>query len=550
MFDCCEDILGVILTIFGILVGIGVIYGICVIAKKVSDDNAAERRRIEAQEEKRRKDLQEAKENFNHQVNNISTYVDLYLNGTFDLDMLKQNFNSTLEDMKKWKGLTSSDTSFYHKAQEKYEYCKSICGQLYEFFNAINTQSMLQNDSYGSINKDYYNSIISSERLDVETSLTKIESIINRHDYQALIKIDVGSILRAVWYYALTKPFSQSDFEKAEKLYLNFTRNINAAVVEVFIAEIFAINQMGAKNVVNDKIRKCLDKKKIITNQMSEDTVTNYGGFILEPKKNDVGNIENGVTELTKLASALMWIKAYDEEKLVLQHMVSHNFEMSPKLQERLHSLSNGGGEAPASFDVESTHEEIYMDISSLSWKPKEIEAFFENLIFQEKPLTYSLAIREETKDLMVPASFAMPDLNVVYNSVYRVFNEEYGTEATVNKINCVLVSGVGKEKIKGFLVKSLNCEQMAIFVNIAKIGKKLNIKFYVQYVPTSNDVLEQKQQVLSLHNSLSPSVTMWETSLKDTVLDAIQQILNSTPVSNNTSDIPDTPVGTKDVIF
>ena len=40
---------------------------------------------------------------------------------------------------------------------------------------------------------------------------------------------------------------------------------------------------------------------------------------------------------------------------------------------------------------------------------------------------------------------------------------------------------------------------------------------------------MDQKQQALSLYKKLSPSVAMWESSLKDTILFAIQQLLNST---------------------
>ena len=88
-------------------------------------------------------------------------------------------------------------------------------------------------------------------------------------------------------------------------------------------------------------------------------------------------------------------------------------------------------------------------------------------------------------------------------------------------------MSGSGKENMEGFLVESGECRQMGILAHVSHIGRKLNIKFYTLFMPRGTDLTEQKQQVLSLYKKLSPTVTNWESSMKDTVLMAIQQLLN-----------------------
>lgn len=58
--------------------------------------------------------------------------------------------------------------------------------------------------------------------------------------------------------------------------------------------------------------------------------------------------------------------------------------------------------------------------------------------------------------------------------------------------------------------------------------------------MPTAMDLATQKQEALSLYNKLSPSVTMWESSLKDTMLMALEQMLNdSSTESRMDSDKP-----------
>lgn len=56
------------------------------------------------------------------------------------------------------------------------------------------------------------------------------------------------------------------------------------------------------------------------------------------------------------------------------------------------------------------------------------------------------------------------------------------------------------------------------------------------------------EQQVLSLYKKLSPSVAVWESSMKDTVLMAIQQLLNAEPqiefiTGGNTTETDDGPI-------
>ena len=46
--------------------------------------------------------------------------------------------------------------------------------------------------------------------------------------------------------------------------------------------------------------------------------------------------------------------------------------------------------------------------------------------------------------------------------------------------------------------------------------------------MPEGSDLSVQKQQALSMYKNLSPSVAMWESSLKDTMLMAVEQLLNT----------------------
>ena len=77
----------------------------------------------------------------------------------------------------------------------------------------------------------------------------------------------------------------------------------------------------------------------------------------------------------------------------------------------------------------------------------------------------------------------------------------------------------------------------MGIFVHLVKIGKKVDIKFYTLLMPENLSADEQLQKALSLQKKLSPAVNMWESSLKDTTLIGIQQLLNAESQTRHTSE-------------
>ncbi len=392
------------------------------------------------------------------------------------------------------------------KLSENDEYSAVIkrCARLAEEFkeygekvNALPFTRMMDTSRYGEIQKEYWNSVRTLSKEKVNAIVKGNEQSISGKVCSRIFEIDIETALRCVWFYATEKPYSAENFKKAVDVFEGLTEKPH---VDIAIAELYAMKQLGGEESIREKVRAILK---------------------------DDNNTEK---ELTLIASALMWINAYQSENMVLHHMLDKGMQMSTKLQERLHSLTNGRGKAPGVFDVSSEKNELYFDVSTLAWKDAEYSGFFENLAFTEKTLAYSLAIRDENKDLMITQGINVPEIGDILGKLITVFLSEYGNSVVVNMKNCIAVSGGGEEKMQGILIESKECEQLGILVHVARIGRRFNIKFYTLFMPNGDTIAQQKQQALSMYNKLSPSVTLWESSIKDTTLMAIQQLLNITP--------------------
>ena len=361
---------------------------------------------------------------------------------------------------------------------------------------ALPASQMMDLANYGKVHSAFLDPVRGMQRADVSRYISRCEEIAEQGNPMELVSVSVERLLQCVWFLGMEKTFSAAEFRHAVRVFWRFYPNRD---VDTVLAEYYAKMQVGSEDALREPIRELLKD-----------------------------NRERDFVFLSTLASGLMWMKAYQSEQTVLQYMLSNGLHMTSKMQERLHALSSNGGKAPSGYDVVSTEKSFYFDVSALAWKDEEYTGLFDNLAFQDKALTYALAVRDEDKELMVALGVRMPTSAALAEKFNAVFAEEYGPGVKAQMQQCIALSGNGEEPMEGVLVTSEECPQLGVMIHLGKIGKKLIIKFYTLFIPSGTDLAAQKQQALSMHKKLSPIIAMWESGLKDTMLLAVQQLLNS----------------------
>ena len=366
-------------------------------------------------------------------------------------------------------------------------------------------------DNYGEVYNDLLDKAndFTKEKADVFTDFY-INSF-NKKEWLSFSDIPLDDILYVMWFYALNKPFDSDHFEKISKIYLHAYQKF---IDESFIAKCYAMMQVATEDVISDQIRSHLHYLAVSNSTTQVNNSSKYNS-------------------LHRLSSALMWMKAYKAEEQVLQFMLKNNVLMSAKEQERLYLLSTSTN---INIDLKDHHlssdlKNVRMD--SLDWKSEDYTSFFNNLAFQNKKLTEMLVLRDEHKDLVVSPNFSLPSTDVISNKMQEAFNDEYGdvVQVSFERINSIADES---EEMEGFLAVSDEVSSLGVFTLLVRIGKKLNIKFYTLYLPEDVSVEQQSKKAISMYKKISPTVTMWEKSLKDTFLTAIEQVLNSSASSKH----------------
>ena len=415
-----------------------------------------------------------------------------------------QSANQFIAEMKRVNGELVKVNSQADQSQEIRKLEKQAVSEIKNMINSfekfqnkvrrIPYCKMIEENNYGMVNNGYWDMISSMERSKAKNYILNFERTLNNRDFNEIMKLDVEELIKCIWRLAVDSNFLASDFQKGE---MAFRRIYRLNHPDVVLAGFYAKQKVGGDAVLRDPIREFL-------------------------------KVEADSKKLALVASGLMWMKAYQSETTVLQSMLTNGKDMTTKMQQRLHSLTNGGGKAPGGFLAKSTNDLIYFDVSALAWRDDEYNGVLENLAFEGKILTYSLAVRDENKEILLPLGLNVPGVASVLNKFQSAFAQEYGSGVRAKAVKCVAMSGSGEEKMRGILAVTDQCRQMGILMHIAKIGKKMNIKFYTLFMPESRNLSEQKQQSLSMYKKLSPTVTMWESSLKDTMLRAVEQLINT----------------------
>ena len=365
---------------------------------------------------------------------------------------------------------------------------------------------MMNGSTYGVPNQSYLNSARNVTERDVLTYVDATINALNEKSVKKILTIDFDQLTMCMWYYAMKRPYSAQDFTRVTAARTQYYPQ--CPYEEATIASLYVAKQMSADNVMRDSINKI---------------VKGYSdGYEV-------------------IASALMWLKDYDDERVILEAMLTKNIQMTTKLQERLKSLSKGSN-AVHIRDIQRQPNQLYFDVSSVSWKPEMYSGLFEDLAFQEKMLTYALAVRDENKELALNSAKQSPDEMSLLKKLKAYLMSEYGSAVEVKREVCVALSDNTQEQISGIVVTTSACNYFALLLCMVPIGKKLNIKFYSLFLPTAKTVSQQQQEAISLLNQINLTATTWENSLKQSVLTAIQQLLNEGSSPSAPTPVPVEP--------
>ncbi len=355
-------------------------------------------------------------------------------------------------------------------------------------------------ESYGKPNQDFLESVDSMGEADCLAYLSRVEKAAKGRDYEYLAQLDLESFVRACWKMAMAKPFSSANYHRAEHILCDQTgktcsERIAGNRPDAVLATYYSQFSIAGEDVVCEKLRKDLERK-------------NPGMFAL-------------------FASFFMWIGANRAETMTLESMLSSGYELTPKMQDRLYSLKKIGGKAGRIREVNASGSVLYFDISALEWSADDLGSLFDRLAFNEKPLTYSLALRESEGSFALRKGDEQICSSDLFASLKESLVNEYGEEVAAEDRECMAISDGASDGLEAVLVQPKNVDHLGILTFMVPVGRRATVKLYTLFMPRSQAEKDQRKEALSLYSRSNPVSRAWEEGLTQSILSGIERALN-----------------------
>lgn len=380
---------------------------------------------------------------------------------------------------------------------------------MYSDFNDFNTKNRILNCPLyylenKEINEAYFYDGPWYDNPTLKKELLRISSILDTDfdddQWQTIWKYDPSYLIRFAMNCAIGVKYGKKDeklFYETKGLFYRLVRYFN---IHMYLCELEYIIYSQGKEYIQFNINSYLKNDDLYKCQDDLDALSNF----------------------------LEYHDLHAEEQIVYQYMLDHKMSLSNHKAKRLYYLNNHSEDAPKTFEVsKKSNHGIYFDVSSLGWKEDNVNDLFKELQLNNKSIDYSLAISLEDNDLVIPAGIQLDAVSKIVELINYSFNNEYGFEEVIAHEKMATILSDINEEINGFIVDVNECKTMKLFVHLMKIGKKLNIRFYTLYTPDNQDLTTQKAQLMSMMKHVSPTMSLWEKSIKNSILTVLQYMLN-----------------------
>jgi hypothetical protein len=371
-------------------------------------------------------------------------------------------------------------------------------------------------DGYGIEDREWVKGVRQVDKARADKALSSLKSNFEQGDGFSRIAPSPDGVVTCLWAFAFATPHDPTSFGQASEIanfhlayntHDEYDKTFRVVGLQSLLADLYVANRMGAG---------VLEKKK---------------EYLL--KWLDVRLKAGDSTNAARLTSGLMWMKVFDLELEVLRRTAVAGLLTDAKLQERLQFLESGGSKGPGLHDIgDAAGDTLQFDYAAVSWSEDDFITFFKNLTYENKLLQYALTVREWSKTLTFSGKPSGVTNDALYEHIKEMVADEYE-----ESVHCVRQSGEilaegASEEISGILLSPAKDEfgfdHVAQFLNIMKIGKNLNIRFYTLFVPTAATAEEQSRQALSLKKNLNPNILAYEDSLRESTIRAIETFLNN----------------------
>lgn len=295
---------------------------------------------------------------------------------------------------------------------------------------------------------------------------------------------------------------------------------IRIPVVDMIIADAFKYGQSGMIDQVDDELKQFLKN------------------FIINRDEMDAEQFE-------VLRKVFAYLKAYAQERTVLEFMVINNIPRNAEQENRLIFLkraNNGNytdslGDAPKEIFVEEEQGKLTYDYRSITWNESQIKSYLNAFSGENRTLKTRMVIDEWNKNLEMKG--VRWNLNDIKASLEKCLLSNFGDRYILESVEAGAVSGDQVDYTESILIKESNEKYPWIQFIISAEQLTLNqISFSIYTLYNPNEDMQNESdcfrinsmignKLVSLKQKQNPKVNNYIAIVKNVVIAELENYLN-----------------------
>lgn len=253
--------------------------------------------------------------------------------------------------------------------------------------------------------------------------------------------------------------------------------------------------------------------------------------------------------QLNIMQNVFSYLKAFDQEAIILEYMVKNNIARTAEQDQRLKFLRNHQGghtmSAPT-FDavsVKSDGNNLLYDHRFVNWKSNEIQQYFNNLTLLRKKHTFNMVVDEWQKDITVqgiqwnneqPMQMITAEVEKNFGDIYSVKVVPAGAAVddwvdTIPSIYICMNDVNGRNAELSFLVTGEQITNSTIH---------LSIMVLLAPVDSTNNIMDNEmlcKKVIAVKEKHNPRIDTYISTMKNTLIGQLEEWIN---LINNNQEI------------
>ena len=268
-------------------------------------------------------------------------------------------------------------------------------------------------------------------------------------------------------------------------------------------------------------------------------------------KENDVG-----VEQYNILQEVFAWLKAYKQEAMVLEAMVSNGIARTKEQDNRLaflnsnkkttsgnSAISFGETQSDIFFDKKNDDNILIYDYSFMSMNDSELSEYFNNLSMENRTIDHTVVVEEWANSVEIQGVTWNDES--IKNSIDNALKQNFGDKFIVSIKNCGVFSDGWSDNTPAIVISATD-EQSLPWLSYIIIGEQIilnqmNISIYALYRPEldslSQSIYERNQQmekkIVMLRKKQNPKINTLIQIVTNLLVKELEIWVNSQKVQN-----------------